>query len=189
MSTEKLAFIDVETTGGSADRHKIIEIGIIRVENNKVTKKLNSLIDPDCPVPYFITELTGISDEDLIGAPSFYDLSEQITTILDGCVFVAHNAQFDYGFVKNEFQNIGLSYDAPKLCTVQLSRKLFPEQQRHNLDAVMQAHNLSCKNRHRAMDDANVIYKFFKKISKTFSEEEIAKHIKLPKQSKLEYTI
>lgn len=184
-----LSFIDIETTGGWATTDKIIEVGIIRVENGRVKKRLNKLIDPDRPLPPFITQLTGISDKDLVSAPSFYDVSEEILELLEDSIFVAHNVGFDYSFIKHEFENIGHNFSSSRLCTVKLSRHFYPEHKRHNLDSVIQRHNLKVKNRHRAMDDAKAIFEFYKILEKEFSTEEISKLIKKPlsHSSKLSY--
>lgn len=171
MDLSKLAFIDVETTGGSAQYERIIDIAIIRIENGVVVKRFQTLADPEKPVPLMIQRMTGITQEMVDRAPSFYDSAEQIQDILEGCVFVAHNVRFDYAFVKEEFKRIGYPFSAKQLCTVKLSRKLFPEQRRHNLDTLIEAHGFECENRHRAMDDAEVIWNFYKKCIELFGKE------------------
>ncbi|HTL39297.1 MAG TPA: exonuclease domain-containing protein [Methylomirabilota bacterium] len=171
MDLNKLAFVDVETTGGSALYSRILEIAIIRVENGKITRKFSTVVDPDTHIPEPIKNLTGITDAEVARAPSFYDISREVQEILRGCVFVAHNVRFDYSFIKAEFGRLNMKFQAKQLCTVKLSRKLFPEHPRHNLDAVMQRHNLECEHRHRALDDALVIYNFFQLAEKQFGKE------------------
>jgi DNA polymerase-3 subunit epsilon len=161
MDLRKLAFIDVETTGGSAQYERIIDIAIIRVENGKEVRRFQSLIDPDKSIPQMIQRMTGITQAMTDKAPSFYDVAEEVQEMLEGCVFVAHNVRFDYSFVKEEFRRIGYPFSAKQLCTVKLSRKMFPAQHRHNLDTLMEVHGIKCENRHRAMDDTQAIFEFY----------------------------
>lgn len=171
MQNLNLAIVDVETTGGFANVDRIIEIGIIRIEKGKIVKKYNSLIDPEQYLSPFIIELTGITDKDLEKAPTFITVRETIAELLNNCVFVAHNAHFDYGFVKHEFKRLGERWQAQKLCTVQLSRHLYPEHRHHNLDSVIERCNITVKNRHRALDDAKAVWDFIKHSQKKFSKE------------------
>lgn len=157
-----LAFIDIETTGGKSDRSRIIDIGIIRVENGKVVKTMNQLINPDTPIPYFITKLTGITNEMVWNQPNFQTIAPEIELILKDALFIAHNVNFDYEFIKNEFRGLGVSYNSDRACTVKLSRLLHPEQYRHGLDRIIERMQLDVKNRHRGYDDAEVLWKFFK---------------------------
>ena len=181
MNHLNLAIVDVETTGGFAQTDRIIEIGIIRVEKGKMVAKYNTLIDPEQYLSPFITSLTGITDKHLEKAPTFITVHEKISELLNNCVFVAHNAHFDYGFVKHEFKRLGLPagrqgspFPTESLCTVQLSRHLYPEHRHHNLDSVIERCEIKCKNRHRALDDAKAVWDFIKHSQKKFSEEEIA---------------
>ena len=173
MQFDTLAFVDIETTGGSAQYDHIIEIGVLRVEHGKVIKKYTTLVDPDQYVPKSIEDLTGIQSKDLETAPSFYDISQELLEILRDCTFVAHNVRFDYSFIKAEFKRIGIDFHASQLCTVKLSRAISPSERHHNLDAVMERHAIRCKNRHRAFDDAEVLWKFYKKVQKTYGKAEL----------------
>lgn len=155
------AFIDVETTGGSATYDRIIEIGIIRVENGKVVRKYTSLIDPQKYISPFITGITGIRPEDVNGAPLFEDIQNEVRELLDGAIFVAHNARFDYGFLKNEFKRVGVSFNAKCLCSVRLSRRLFSRHKRHDLSSIIERCGIRCDERHRALGDAAAIWDFF----------------------------
>jgi DNA polymerase-3 subunit epsilon len=168
MNLQSLAFIDVETTGSNPQHERIIDIAIIRVENGVEVRRFQSLVDPDKPIPQMIQRMTGITQAMTDKAPSFYDIAEDIQDILDGCVFVAHNVRFDYAFVKEEFKRIGYPFRAEQLCTVKLSRKLFPEQHRHNLDTLIATHGIVCENRHRAMGDAQAILKFYELCTERF---------------------
>ncbi len=178
MRNLKLAIVDVETTGHSARHGRIIEIGILRVERGRVVKKFSSLIDPEEPISPFITELTGITDTHVERAPTFISIKEKIEELLNDCIFVAHNAPFDYSFIQNEFRRIGDRYQAQSLCTVRLSRALYPEHRHHNLDSVIERCGIACKNRHRALDDAQVVWEFIKHAQKNNSPAVLRKALK-----------
>lgn len=165
------AIVDTETTGMSASAGQIIEIGILRVENGEVVRTLKTLVNPGRLLSHTIVGITGITDEELMHAPAFEDIAEEVFDLLDGAVLVAHNARFDYSFIKSEFERLGKKYRAKTLCTVKLSRLMFPEQQYHNLDAVMEAHGLACSARHRAFEDAEVLLRFFEAVEKSHGEE------------------
>ncbi|MES2668563.1 MAG: exonuclease domain-containing protein [Patescibacteria group bacterium] len=172
------AFVDVETTGMSATYGQIIEIGIIRVEDSVITDSYQTLIKPDGTLPPIITSITGIMDRDLEDAPPFEAVSGRILELLTDAVFVAHNASFDYAFVKSEFARVGIRFNAKSLCTVKLSRKLYPEQRSHNLDALIERHGLAMKNRHRAYDDAYAMVGFVRSAAKEYGEELVRDAIK-----------
>ncbi len=157
---EPLAIVDVETTGTSATFGRIIEIGIIRVERGKVKQVFESLVDPECYIHPMIEQLTGISNRDVAGAPVFSEISREVAKLLEGAVFVAHNARFDEGFLKQEFARVGRSFTPRSLCTMKLSRRLFPEHRRHDLGSIIERYNLACPARHRAMGDARAVLAF-----------------------------
>lgn len=171
---EKMVLLDLETTGGKATHHRIIEIGLLVVEHGKVLERWQSFIDPETILPPFIQKLTGIAPSMLRGAPLFSEVADKLLTYLEDRTLVAHNARFDYGFLKNEFQRIGISYNAKPLCSVKFSRSLYPQFKRHGLDQIIQRFQLPIENRHRALDDAEMIQRFFLKSSALFSDEEIA---------------
>ena len=160
-----LAIVDIETTGGNAMYGRIIDIAVLRVERGKIVKQLQSLVNPDRFIPESITHLTGIANDDLEDAPAFHSLARELYKMLDGAIFVAHNARFDYGFIKNEFRRLGKEYTAKCLCTVKLSRKLFPEYRNHDLSSVIARHNIECIERHRALGDAMVVFDFLVHLS------------------------
>ena len=149
--------LDLETTGGSGVNDRITEIAAVRVENGVVAARWSSLVDPQTPIPYFIENLTGISDAMVAGAPRFKDLADEIMGLLDGAVLVAHNASFDHGFLRGEFARLGHELRVPTLCTVRLSRKLYPKAKGHGLDALIQRHGLHTDARHRAMGDVDMV--------------------------------
>ncbi len=166
MLSTPFAFVDVETTGTNPRFDRIIEVGILLVENGVITTTYSTLINPRTHLPPEITRITGITTEDLLDAPEFSEVKEKIYNLLEGAVLVAHNARFDYGFLKHEFARHETKYSAKQLCTVRLSRALFPELQRHNLDALITHFNLPCEKRHRALDDAKAMYYFMQHAEK-----------------------
>lgn len=174
MLPKVLSFVDVETSGLSPKNCRIIEIGIIRVENNKIIEKFQTLINPGTYIDPFILSMTRISTEDLQNAPSFYEVSKKIKELLSGSVFVAHNVLFDYAFIKQEFERFEESFSAKIFCSVKLSKKLYPRFKHHNLDAIIQRHNIACKRRHRAFDDAKVVWDFYKLSLKKFGQEKLS---------------
>lgn len=171
---EKMVLLDCETTGGKAIYHRIIEIGLLVIENGELIEKWQSFIDPKVPLPPFIQRLTGIAPGMVDGAPEFADIAEELLSKLEGRTLVAHNARFDYSFLKNEFELAGISYNAKPLCSVKFSRNLYPQFKRHGLSQIIERFQLSIENRHRALDDAEMIYQFFQKSSALFSDDEIA---------------
>lgn len=170
---ERMVLLDCETTGGRAAYHRIIEIGLIIIESGEVVETWQTFLDPERVLPTFIQNLTGISPDMLRGAPLFEDISELLLSKLKDRVLVAHNARFDYGFLKNEFARIGVSYTTKPLCSVKFSRSMFPQFRRHGLDQIIKRFKFSIENRHRALDDAIMIHKFFLSSSSLFTEQEI----------------
>ena len=123
-----------------------------------VVEEWSSLVNPGCHIPRGITSITGIDTNMVAEAPRFEELGEAILRRLDGCLFVAHNAGFDYGFLRSEFRRIGMRFSAPRLCTVRLSRALFPEDHGHSLDALIARLGIVCDARHRALGDARAAH-------------------------------
>lgn len=155
--------MDIETTGASARTSRITEIGALRVENHQVVGTYNQLVNPEQPIPAFITNMTGISNEMVWEAPTFRGIADDLELFLSDAVFVAHNVGFDYSFIKAEYERIGNKFGMDRMCSVQLSRKLYPEHRSHRLDMVIERLGIEVKNRHRALDDAEVIWKFIQK--------------------------
>lgn len=154
---QPLVFIDLETTGANFARDRVLEIGCIEVGRDGI-HEWSSLVKPGVGVSAFITELTGIDDAMVVDAPSFETLATDLRERLRGKVFIAQNARFDYGFLKAEFARLGVDFKATVLCTVKLSRKLYPQHHRHNLDTLMSRHGISADARHRALADAKVLW-------------------------------
>ncbi len=159
-----LAFVDLETTGATARWDRITEVGIVEVTASGVTE-WTCLVDPQTRISDFIVRLTGISNEMVAGAPRFKDIAAELLARLEGRLLIAHNARFDYGFLKAEFKRAGLDFQAQVLCTVKLSRSLYPQQTRHNLDALVLRHGLEVEQRHRALGDARLIHQFWCKVA------------------------
>ena len=154
--------LDLETTGGSAAHDRITEIAAVRIENGVETQRWSSLVNPGVRIPPFIQQLTGISDAMVEDAPSFEAVADTLEQLLDGAVFVAHNVRFDHGFVQNEYERLGRKIKLKTLCTVRLSRKLYPQHKSHGLDAIMQRHGLQTLSRHRAMGDVDMVLAWLK---------------------------
>lgn len=178
---EPLAVIDTETTGLSPQDDRVIEVGVLRVERGVVVRRFTSLIRGARPIPAVITNITGITDAMLEDAPRFADIAPELAEMLHGALFVAHNAPFDYGFIHEEFARLGTPFAAQSLCSVRLSRALYPEYPRHDLSSIIRRHGLSCNERHRAMDDANAVWEFLRHIAATIPNERleraVAQHI------------
>ena len=170
---QDLVFVDLETTGGNPAQHRITEVGIVRMTGGVVIEEWSALVNPECRIPAYIERFTGITNEMVTDAPRFADLGALVLEKLGFApglagpppLFVAHNARFDYSFLRTEFRRLGLPFAAQVLCTVKLSRRLYPEFPRHNLDVIMQRHQLRCTARHRALGDARVLGDFWTKLT------------------------
>src|SRR5688572_6915960 len=137
-----LVLVDIETNGLNHIRGRVIEVAAIRVEGGQVVREFRQLVDPGTLLPQFITNLTGIKQADLAGAPLFMAIADELHEIMDGAIFVAHNVRFDYSFLKQEFKRVGKEFRPRQLCTLKLSRNLFPEYRTHKLQDLIQRHNL-----------------------------------------------
>ncbi|MFO1414169.1 MAG: exonuclease domain-containing protein [Burkholderiales bacterium] len=173
-----VAFVDLETTGTHAGEDRITEVGIVRVDEDAAggpprVHEWSSLVDPEVPIPPAIQALTGITDAMVRGAPTFAALAGEIEERIADCVFVAHNARFDHGFLKHAFARAGRPFNARPLCTVRLSRRLFPEAQGHGLDAIVARHALPVTDRHRALGDARALWSFVEVLYRTLPAEDI----------------
>lgn len=149
--------LDLETTGGHVVHDRITEIAAVRVEDGVVVERWSTLVNPGVRIPPFIQNLTGISDAMVADAPTFEAVADKLMALLEGAVLVAHNVRFDHGFVVNELQRLDLRLRVKTLCTVRLSRRLYPQHKSHGLDAIMQRHGLQTVARHRAMGDVDVV--------------------------------
>ena len=127
------AVVDVETTGKGLGGNRITEICIVRMKQGEVLDKFTSLVNPQQPIPNFITQLTGIDDHMVADAPLFSDIAEKVLEFFQGAIFVAHNVGFDYNVIRNEFKRVEMDYSSKRLCTVRLSRKLIPNKSSYSL--------------------------------------------------------
>lgn len=160
MLAASVVFVDLETTGANPVYDRIIEIGIVKVVDGTVEYEWQQLVNPGQPIPPTIQGFTGITDAMVEDAPSFEQIAQEVLARLEGSLFVAHNARFDHGFLKNEFRRLDMAFQPRVLCTVKLSRALYPEHHRHGLDALIARHNLRCDARHRALGDARALWEF-----------------------------
>ncbi|MRR52047.1 MAG: ethanolamine utilization protein [Rhodocyclaceae bacterium] len=173
----RLAFVDLETTGATATADRITEIGVIQVDEEGV-QEWSTLVNPEVPISSFIERLTGISNDMVAAAPIFEDIADEVLERLQGRIFIAHNARFDYGFLKNEFKRLGRNFRAPVLCTVKLSRKIFPQYAKHSLDSLIERHGLQVEGRHRALADAKLIHQFWNRLQTQLAPEILARTLK-----------
>ncbi len=155
------AIIDIETTGGSARIEKITEVAIYQHDGEKITGEFVSLINPERNIPYFITNLTGITNEMVENAPKFYEIAKKIVEFTEGRAFIAHNARFDYSFIRQEFKSLGFNYRRKLIDTVTLSRKLFPGYRSYSLGNICRELKITINGRHRAAGDAHATVRLF----------------------------
>ncbi len=155
------AVLDIETTGGNARFEKITEIAICIHDGEKIVHEYATLVNPEKNIPPFITRLTGITNEMVESAPKFYEIAKKVVELTEGKTLVAHNAHFDYGFMREEFRNLGYHFHRNILCTVKLSRKLIPGHRSYSLGNICQYLGISNTARHRAAGDAMATTKLF----------------------------
>ena len=172
------AITDIETTGGQPSGNSIVEIGVVLWDGQKVIDEFHRLIDPGVSIPLFITRLTGITDEMIAGAPNFEIIADRLLELFDGAVFVAHNVNFDYSFIKAEFAALGINWNAQRLCTVRLARKAFPGKKSYGLGAICSWMGLRNEQAHRALSDAKVATEVLKKSIEQLNQKVIASMIK-----------
>ncbi len=172
------AIVDIETTGGYAENHRVTEIAILHHDGMQITHRYQTLINPGRRVPLFITGLTGITNEMVREAPLFEEVAEDIYEQLRDRVFVAHNAQFDYGFLKKELEEAGIAWSSRKLCTVKLSRKIVPGLDSYSLGRLAESLGVTIEDRHRAGGDAEATARIFDLLLKRDDGGVIARALK-----------
>jgi DNA polymerase-3 subunit epsilon len=180
------AIVDIETTGGSARLEKITEIAIYLHDGNQITEEFVSLVNPERNIPYFITNLTGITNEMVEDAPRFFEIAKTIVELTEGRTFVAHNARFDYSFIREEFKSLGFNFKRNILDTVALSRKLIPGHKSYSLGNICKDLGISINGRHRAAGDALATVKLFemlmeKDIENSKNKPSLLKNTKISK--------
>lgn len=157
------AIVDIETTGGGGTS-RITEIAVFRHDGTRIVDFFHSLINPEMYIPPFITRLTGIDNEMVKDAPTFYEVQDAVRAMTRDAWFVAHNAKFDYGFIKREFGALDEYFNRDLLCTVQLSRKIFPGLKSYSLGNLCESLEIMIENRHRAHGDAEATVRLFEKL-------------------------
>ena len=172
------AIVDIETTGGYAEDHRITEVAIFHHDGMQVTDTFHTLINPGRNIPYYITGLTGITSEMVLDSPTFPEIADEIFKRLEGKIFVAHNAHFDYSFLKKEFEQVGISWQSKKLCTVRLSRKIIPGLRSYSLGSLTESLGIKITNRHRAGGDAAATVRVFDQLLSRDRDGYIAKTLK-----------
>lgn len=156
QSSRTLAVIDFETTGLSAERDRIIEVGAVIIENGKVKDTFAELVNPGFRIPGFISQLTGITNEMLLGKPMPQQIMPQLKKFLANYTILAHNASFDSRFLKAEIQRARLEINNPFLCTMMLARRIIPEAPNHRLSGLATFLNFKIGRAHRALDDVHL---------------------------------
>jgi DNA polymerase III subunit epsilon len=172
------AIVDIETTGGYADHHRITEIAIYHYDGLQITDHYHTLLNPGRKIPQFITGLTGITSRMVEEAPAFETVAEEIMSWLRDRIFVAHNAQFDFSFLKKEFEGVGINWQTKKLCTVRLSRKIIPGLESYSLGRLAESLGIRIPDRHRAGGDAQATARIFSLLLQRDQNGVIAKTLK-----------
>ena len=172
------AIVDIETTGGHASGNGITEIAVCIHDGTRIVETFHSLVNPNQNIPIYITALTGINNAMVASAPRFEDIAEKVYSLLDNRIFVAHNVNFDYSFVKHQLKNSGYELNSKKLCTVRLGRKVFPGLPSYSLGNLCRSLDVEIENRHRAMGDAKATVILFEKMLDEGAQEHIDKMLK-----------
>ena len=169
-----LAIVDLETTGTRPAADRVTEIGVLEVERFEVVSEWSTLVNPGVAVPSEIQALSGITHHMLAQAPRFAELAAELHERLAGRVFIAHNARFDYTFLRREFERAGIKFHARALCGVKLARRLYPREQGHDLDSLIARHGIACEARHRALADAQALWQFLQLAADEHGDEVLA---------------
>ena len=173
------AILDIETTGGQFNEEGITEIAIYKFDGHEIVDQFISLVNPEIPIQPFVVKLTGINNAMLRSAPKFFEVAKRIIEMTNDSVLVAHNADFDYRILRTEFRRLGYDFNVKTLCTVELSKRLLPEQPSHSLGKLVRALGIPMADRHRASGDAMATVKLFKMLlEKDLSKEIVKEHIK-----------
>jgi len=172
-----IVFCDVETTGSRKYGARVTDVAFIRFENGKEVDRFETLVNPEMSIPYNIQQITGINDQMVKDAPIFSEIADRIFEICDGATFVAHNVKFDWSFIHGQLKVQGIDLKCEKLCTVLLSRRLFPYERGHSLSAIIDRYGFHCSARHRAMGDTDVLVQFAKYIDENIEEKALLEAI------------
>lgn len=163
--------IDTETTGGSALFNRVIDVAVFHVRDGEVMDKFETLVNPGRPIPPWITHLTGITDRMVDDAPTFFDIADSLKGFLDRGVFTAHNAAFDYGFIREEYKRLGIDFCRPQCCTLKLSRHLYDDLRSRSLGVLCESLLIDIWDRHRAHGDAEATVYVLKEILRKVRDE------------------
>ncbi|MEZ5500195.1 MAG: exonuclease domain-containing protein [Steroidobacteraceae bacterium] len=174
LADADIVFVDVETTGGNAAFHRITEIALVGARGGHLQWRWSSLVNPGRAIPPGIQALTGITNEMVAAAPPFADIATEVLQRLGDRQFIAHNARFDYSFIRQEFARVGIRFVRRPLCTVRLARNLYPGLGRYNLDTLIERLDLHCEKRHRAMPDADALLQLWRRMGRDFAPSRIA---------------
>ena len=172
------AIVDIETTGGHASANSITEVAIYVHDGERITDSYQTLINPGMPIPYYITGLTGITNDMVKSAPEFWEVADKIYELLKDNIFIAHNVNFDYSFLKSQLSDCGYDLTTNKLCTVRLSRKIFPGLDSYGLGKICGYLDIKIESRHRADGDAAATVKLFEKLLANDKDNLIRKALK-----------
>ena len=168
-----IVFCDVETTGSRHQGARVTEVALVRYEQGREVDRFSTLVNPKQHIPAMITRITGIDNTMVRDAPAFGQIAERISDITKDCVFCAHNVNFDFGFISSQLASAGYDYQAKKLCTVLLSRRLYSMHKGHSLGKIIERFGFSFSDRHRALDDTLALVQFAKQIERDFSHDHI----------------
>ena len=180
----KFAVVDLETTGGHKDLNRIMEVGIVLMDGSDIVDTYHALVDPGHPITPFVRELTGISDEMVQGQPQFASIAEHVAELMDDRIFVAHNVQFDCKFMTTELKRCCIKFNPPRLCTVKLSRRVFPGLPSYSLHKLTESLGLPDFNHHRALDDTMAAAEILKLALAKVGEEGVLKYVVNQKKNK-----
>ncbi|NVJ89874.1 MAG: GIY-YIG nuclease family protein [Flavobacteriaceae bacterium] len=156
--------VDIETTGNGFKGHKITEISIFIFDGKQIVDEYTILVNPEQHIPPFITNLTGITDAMVKYAPKFYEIAKKVEELTKDTIFVAHNVNFDYNIIRDEFKSLGFNFTRKKLCTVRLSRKIIPGLRSYSLGNICASENIPIHGRHRAKGDAEATTELFRRL-------------------------
>ena len=182
----KFAVVDVETSGGAGDQNRITEIGVVLLDGDEQVGQYHSLVDPGVPITPFVQNLTGITDEMVKGSPQFQAIAEEVSALLDGRIFVAHNVMFDSKVLRTEMKRCCITFDPPRLCTVKLSRKVFPGFPSYSLHNLTESLGLDDFRHHRAMDDTLACAEILKLAYGKIGPERLLKEVKNLSKTKIQ---
>lgn len=176
------AIVDIETTGGFTSGNQITEIAILTHDGQRVVSIYQTLVNPGRSIPSYITGLTGISNAMVASAPDFSEVAETIFSLLGSRIFVAHNVNFDFQFVRQALSMSGFNLNCDKICTISLSRKLFPGQPSYSLGRLCENMGIALEDRHRAYGDAKATSILFEKLLEAGADEYISRQLSKPQK-------